>query len=375
MMRLLSLSLAFVAVHGDDGSSSGAPSSLLVPTAPSVSFLPATDSPSPAVSTTVPITSLSPTTTSGFQQLKPNCGDCFCIPDPECLPPQAGLSDSFPDYVSTLYASFVPANSILLESEDGRDCYPFADTLQNILPATAYNESSLPQCVKPSSTDGYCAYVFEDDNANFSDTSQCVGRRYTMTTFETEDAVPSTASIIHQKQCGVCSSAQDLAVRTSPRIDFAKLVVSCGTIYFARQRSFTTLVSCFRYAGMTEGCAKLWSHWTATNGELCVGECLGADVELNGDPPECALGECLACAQPFQQDLDDISGLTSWKSGFTERLARNCSLFFPVVHDPCPLKQDLTPAPTPPKPSSDAASCSRATSAAMTMISWFLIQQ
>ena len=81
--------------------------------------------------------------------------------------------------------------------------------------------------------------------------------------------------------------------------------------------------------------------------ESCVSdECLGADVKLNGDPPECALGECMACAQPFQlKTLMYISGRTSWKSGYTERLASSCSVFYPVVHDPCPLRnRTLTPA-------------------------------
>jgi hypothetical protein len=293
----------------------------------------------------------------------------YSIPDPDCLAPQPGLADSFPEYVSSLYASFIATNSIPLEAEDGGDCYPFADSLKGILPATAYNESALPQCPKPNSTDGYCAFVFEDDNANFSNYSQCVGRRYTMTTFETEDAVPSTASITHQGRCGVCSSAQDLAVRTSPNIDFAKLVISCGTTYYTGGSSFVTLVSCFRYAGFTKGCATLWSHWTATNGVLCVSECLGADTKLNGDPPECALGECMTCAKPFQQDLNDIAGRTSWKSGFTERLASACSVFYTVVHDPCPLRQEETPAPT---PKTSAAASSWATWAAITIISCFL---
>ena len=168
--------------------------------------------------------------------------------------------------------------------------------------------------------------------------------------------------------CGVCSSAQDFATRTSSRVEFTKLVTSCGTTYFTGQRSFSTLVTCFRYAGFTEPCAKLWSHFTATTGELCANECLGGLYQLNGDPPECAPGECIACGQQFQQDFDDISGSTPLKAGFTEQPAHACSLFYPVVHDPCPLRQNPTPAPVP--KTSDASSL--ATSAAITMI-WLLI--
>ncbi|KAI2506997.1 hypothetical protein MHU86_7382 [Fragilaria crotonensis] len=348
LLRLLTLCLAFVAVHGDNRSSS------IVQKAPSVSFLAASNSPAsieqniPTIPTTFPITSFSPiTTTSGFQDLKPNCGDCFCIPDPDCLASQPGLSDSFPDYVSSLYASFVATNSIPLQTDDGGDCYPFADVLQGLLPATAYDETSLPQCQKPTSTDGYCAFVFEDSNANFSNYSQCVGRRYAMKTFDTEDAVPSTASITHKGPCGVCSTAQDWATTILMRDEIFKLAFSCGTIYYTGQRSFSTLVSCYRYAGFTEECAKLWSHLTATSAELCVKDCLGADSQLNGDPPECALRECGACGQQFRPVFDEIEGRTTWKSGFTEPLAQSCSDFYPVVHDPCPLRQDPTPAPTP----------------------------
>ncbi|KAI2506998.1 hypothetical protein MHU86_7383 [Fragilaria crotonensis] len=376
MMRLLTLCLAFVAVHGNDGTLSGAPSSTVQNT-PSVSFLPASDSPAspeqdiPTTPTTSPITSFSPSTTSGFQDLKPNCGDCFCIPDPDCLAPQLGLSDSFSDYVSSLYASFVATNSIPLQADDGGDCYPFADVLQGLLSATAYNESSLPQCTMPSSTEGYCAFVFEDANANFSNYSQCEGRRYALETFDTEDAVPSTASITHKGQCGACSSAQDFAARISLHDEFTKLAFSCGTMYYTGRRSFTTLVTCFRYAGFTESCATLWSHLTATSGELCAGECLGANPQFNGDPPECALEECGACGIEFKNVSDVLAGRAPWNSGFTEFLAHPCSSFYPVVNDPCPLRQeDRTPAPTP--KTSDATS-GGAMTAAFSMI-WLLIQ-
>ena len=278
-----------------------------------------------------------------FHHLSSHCS----IPDPDCLAPQLGLSDSFPDYVSSLYASFVATNSIPLQTEDGGDCYPFADSLQGQLTSTAYNETKLPQCRMPNSTDGYCAFVFEDANTNFYNYSQCEGRRYALKNFETEDAVPSTASITHKGPCGVCSSAQDLAASISSRDRMLKLAFSCGTMYFTGLRSFSTLVSCYRYAGFTESCASLWSHLTATSGELCANECIGANTQLNGDPPDCALEPCGACAQTFKQDFDVISGRTPSKSGFTEPQANPCSSFYPVVNDPCPLRQVPTPAPTP----------------------------
>ncbi len=293
------------------------------------------------------------------------------IPDPDCRAPQPGLTDIFPDDVPRLYASFVATNSIPLQADDGGDCYPFADALQGLIPATAYNETSLPQCQIANSTYGYCAFVFEDTNANFSNYSQCEGRRYAVKTFETEDAVPSTASIIHKGTCGVCSSAQDLAARILLSDSMIKLAFSCGTMYYTGVPSFSTLVTCYRYAGFTEPCATLWSHMTATSGEMCASECLAANSQLNGDPPECAPEECGACGEPFKPVFDDISGFTPWKSGFTEALAHPCREYFPVVHDPCPLRQDPTPAPTP-KTSDAASSCTL--SAAFTIM-WLLMQR
>jgi hypothetical protein len=278
------------------------------------------------------------------------------------------LSDSFPEYVSSLYATFVATNSIPLQAEGGGACYPFANAVQDLLPSTAYAESALPQCQKPNSTDGYCAFAFEDSNANFTDYAQCEGRRYNMTTFASENAVPSTASITHKGPCGVCSSAQDWSISIVRRDEMFKVAYSCGTIYYTGGKSFDRLVTCFQYAGFTKDCATLWAHYSATSGELCVNECLGGDSQLNGDPPECALGECGACGEQFKPEFDIISGRTTSNSGFTEPLAHSCSDFYPVIHDPCPLVQkDPTHTPVLTATVSNAAAhC--VTSAAITML-------
>ena len=275
------------------------------------------------------------------------------VPDSDsgCPAEQPGFTQTFPSFVSDLYATFVPTNSIPLQAEGGGACYPFADALQGKLPSTSYNETSLPQCQMPQNETGYCAFVFEDSNANFTDASQCQGRTYSMQTFETEDAVPANASITHKGPCGVCSNAQDLSRRMVLRDDMPKIGVLCGTKYFtSNPRSFDELIQCYQDQGFTKDCATLWSHLTATNAVLCAGLCFGAKPPYNTDPPECDLNACLSCGVPFAQAFDAIAGRTQPNSGITENIARNCSEFYAVVHDPCPGQEapatDEAKAPT-----------------------------
>lgn len=244
----------------------------------------------------------------------------------------------------------MPTNSIPLQAEGGGACYPFADVLQGKLPSSAYNETSLPQCQMPQNETGYCAFVFEDDNANFTDPSQCQNRTYSMQTFETEDSVPAYASITHKGPCGVCSNAQDLSRRMALRDEMPKIGVLCGTSYFlSSPRSFDVLIQCYQDEGFTRDCATLWSHLTATNAAKCAQYCLGSKPPYNTDPPECDLNECLSCGVSFAEAFEVIAGRTQQNSGITENIARNCSDFYAVVHDPCPGQEapaDEATAPT-----------------------------
>ena len=258
---------------------------------------------------------------------------------------QSGFNQNFSDFISDLYFTFVPTNSIPLKAEDGGDCYPFADILEGKLTDASYPESKLPQCKYPEDENGICVFVFEDANAFFSDPSECEGRRYSMQTFDTEDDVPPNAATTHKGPCGVCSSAQDLSRRMVLRDEMPKIGTLCGTSYYVNGLSFEILVQCYvDTAGFTRDCAELWGHYTATNVELCL-ECLKQDP-YNGDPPECALNDCLACGEEFRSVFDRVAGRNQPKSGITEPIGRKCSEFYPVVHDPCP-GQKLPPTPSP----------------------------
>jgi hypothetical protein len=113
--------------------------------------------------------------------------------------------------------------------------------------------------------------------------------------------------------------------------------VVCVSLYALSQdfdSRFSVLTQCFEDLGFSPDCALLWTHRGAANAVDCAATCF-ADNSYNGAAPTCALGPCLACALPFQEDYDVIGGRSYAGSGITEKVARPCSAFFPVVHDPC----------------------------------------
>lgn len=109
---------------------------------------------------------------------------------------------------------------------------------------------------------------------------------------------------------------------------------------------FEQLVNCHKEVsdqielGFTDECALLWAHYGASNFHLCAEACSAGfgseEIDLTGDAPECALSECLKCSNDtFQAAFDSLSGRTMQGSGLTEAIARSCSEFTSVVHEPC----------------------------------------
>mmetsp|Transcript_8929 Transcript_8929/g.14878 ORF Transcript_8929/g.14878 Transcript_8929/m.14878 type:complete len:377 (+) Transcript_8929:47-1177(+) len=345
-MKLLLLHTAMVlVVAGQNVTDPPAPSSSVTP-----SLAPST---SPTSSPTL-VPTIAPTITGGFQDLDPVCGDCWCIADSECPAEQVGITQSFPKFISETYASFVATNSIPLQAEGGGQCNPFLDILAGTEEATkvVYAEASAPQCEGPTEDTGYCAFVFEDGNSGFGDGSECQARRYAMENFAIEGDVPSNAAITHKGPCGVCSSAADLAVRMQARTSLPNDSFLCGLQYYTSgvdEDPWQVLVGCFENLGFSSSCAELWGHFTATNANLCALPCIDPG-KLNGDPPECALNECLSCSEPHvSPEFDRIGGRSQAKSGITAEVARSCSDFYPVIHDPCPGQTSppsVSPAPT-----------------------------
>jgi hypothetical protein len=105
--------------------------------------------------------------------------------------------------VSDLYATFVLTNPIPLQAPNGsQDCFPFQDAVGG---RVTYPEAvGKPQCQGPAESDGFCAFVFEDSNAGFSNADACKGRRYSLQTFSTVEEIPSNASLTHQGMLPSC---------------------------------------------------------------------------------------------------------------------------------------------------------------------------
>jgi hypothetical protein len=203
-----------------------------------------------------------------------------------------------------MYQTFtLTSTPITLQAEDGTACFPFLDSIG----ALNYAESQLPACVPPdsSTTTGFCGYKYAEAA---TDASDCPNREYEMNDYASEEEVAADGAIaIHSGPCGVCSDAQDLAVRMSTMDSLQSKSITCGT-QFVFGGTFSGLVDCYETIGFTTPCATLWAHFAASNTELCAGDCAG-QITLNGDPPLCELGSCLSCAADFEAEFNDLAGL------------------------------------------------------------------
>eukprot|EP00751_Fragilariopsis_kerguelensis_P003461 CAMPEP_0170825964 /NCGR_PEP_ID=MMETSP0733-20121128/46287_1 /TAXON_ID=186038 /ORGANISM="Fragilariopsis kerguelensis, Strain L26-C5" /LENGTH=260 /DNA_ID=CAMNT_0011189653 /DNA_START=117 /DNA_END=896 /DNA_ORIENTATION=+ len=75
----------------------------------------------------------------------------------------------------------------------------------------------------------------------------------------------SRTYVTHEGECGVCSTAQDLAVNLSPTL--GRDAFQCSAIFSAALAqdptsvlsAFGTLIECFQQLGMTPNCAYIWA--------------------------------------------------------------------------------------------------------------------
>ena len=141
------------------------------------------------------------------EDLKPRCGDCWCIWYDDGLdscPNSTGISDTFPATLAvydTLELKNPDASYLRLRTPDGQECYPFANTLGEV---DGYARSTLPQCAIPgftvngnettavaSMTEAVCAYKFQQD-------VECKGRQYEILTYNsTQEAEDDGAVVTH----------------------------------------------------------------------------------------------------------------------------------------------------------------------------------
>lgn len=118
------------------------------------------------------------------------CGDCWCGTDGTCPTDESGIYDEFDTATLDLMETFVMTNSpdfLLLQSADGGDCYPFADTLG----AQSYSESTTPQCTFTEELDtSVCALKYE------MNITECSGRSYEIMTYDTEELATADGAVV-----------------------------------------------------------------------------------------------------------------------------------------------------------------------------------
>jgi hypothetical protein len=254
----------------------------------------------------------------------------------ECPTDQTGILDTFPPDPYQLYESFQLTNSdapyLTLQSADGGDCYPFADTLA---PMDGYPGSSLPQCVLPENTANstVCAFLYEPD-------TECQNRKYQVLTYDSPEAAELAGAVVtHVGACGVCSDAANLWGRMASIDDFETDTLICGVTYLLNQdkeKRFGELVECAMEAGLAPQCALLWGHYGATLLVQCSSACnTGTTANTNGPAPECELAECPACPKAWDGNMRLLSGRSIEGSGLSDGTAKSCSRFFQIDNDPC----------------------------------------
>jgi len=113
----------------------------------------------------------------------------------------------------------------------------------------------------------------------------------------------SSTSVTHEGECGVCSTAKDLAVNLSPTLGRDAFLCAADLIEALQSRDpqgFPNLIECFVQIGFTPDCAFIWAS-NGFNTNLAIGA--AARALATGTPPPPGTPEsCSACAQTCLAD-------------------------------------------------------------------------
>ncbi len=124
----------------------------------------------------------------------PSCGDCWCIPGNgglDACPTDWQPVTSYNESVIAAYKNQKPLSIYKL------DCNPYKDS----------SCTTTPKQTLLDSTTAACAYKYS------AETNQAVCTFYEMITYESSDAALADGAVLtHAGSCGVCSTAQDLAI-------------------------------------------------------------------------------------------------------------------------------------------------------------------
>jgi len=244
------------------------------------------------------------------QSTYPTCGDCYCstnnngtstCPTPT---PQTAFSDS----VVTLFKLKSALWTYSL------NCNPYQDL----------SCKTTPQQTALDDSDAVCAYLYSGN---------CPNNNYEMVTYASHAAaVAAGAFVTHVGSCGLCSTAQDLAIYL--QTDFTtggKICATKGLLDVAAGQK------CYESLGLTTECARIWNYDGIYDGQTCLKSCISHLTDTNNGPaPECALNPCLQCDEDKAGPIfSAFAARTRRRSGLLSEIIRPCdTIATGVVHDP-----------------------------------------
>ena len=198
------------------------------------------------------------------------CGGCFCVPENDGLGP---CPDWLPqtEFSADLIAAFKAKT--LSNPFDDLDCNPYTNSTC---------QTSPPQKMV-GQKDAGCAFKYSDATCGV----------YRMVTYESETTAQADGAFVsHLGACGLCSTAQDLAVYLA-HPDMTSAGKKCATKALVSARWGK---KCYEALGYTAPCASIWNFDGIFDGQHCAWTCVKAlRAANNGPPPACALNACLQC--------------------------------------------------------------------------------
>lgn len=133
-----------------------------------------------------------------YGETYPTCGDCWCIPDND------GLGKCPSDWIPQTAFSASIINNYKLQNPSNiytLSCNPYKESAC---------QTSPPQEIS-TTNDTVCAFVYPQTS---NGSTSCID--YHMKTFQsTQSALDAGAVLTHAGSCGLCSTAQDLAIYLS----------------------------------------------------------------------------------------------------------------------------------------------------------------
>lgn len=241
-----------------------------------------------------------------------DCGGCFCIPEEGESCPDFEPVDTFSDELIEEFKS-----KALLNPFSDLTCDPYTDG----------NCETTPARELVGLEGAVCAFKYS------SDPTMCSA--YEMESYPSEEAaLADGAFVTHLGACGLCSTAQDLAAYMA-NPDMTSAGKKCATKGIINEHWGK---KCYEDLGFTPPCATIWNYDGVYDGKECAWTCIrNLRSDNNGPPPLCELNDCLQCDEDKAGPaFKDFAGRTRRRSGLPSAIARSCSEFPQIIHEPCP---------------------------------------